>query len=108
MDSAKMGDFAEKNRNSGLLYDLNSTSVFFGDEYDLNESIVEFQGVSSSTAVCKLGESSKDAMTESAGNQKSIVAVESDTSEKIIVHSVGHRTSVYRGVTRYLLYYYCY
>ncbi|KEH20115.1 AP2-like ethylene-responsive transcription factor [Medicago truncatula] len=95
MDSAKMGDFVEKNRNSGLLYDLNSTSVFFGDKHDLNKSVVEFQGVSGSATVTKLGESSKVA------NQKSIVAMDSDASKKITVHSAGHRTSAYRGVTRH-------
>jgi len=100
MDSAKMGEFVEKNRNSGLLYDLNSTLVFFGDEQELNKSIVEFQAVPSSTTVSKLGESSNDA------NQKSIVAVDSDASKKIIVHGTGHRTSAYRGVTRYSLCYY--
>lgn len=101
VDSAKMGDFAEKNQNSGLLYDLNSTSVFFGDEQDLNKSIVEFQAVSSSNVVSKLGESSKDAMMESTGNEKSVVAVDFDASKKITVHSAGHRTSAYRGVTRH-------
>jgi hypothetical protein len=103
-----MGDFAEKNQNSGLLYDLNSTSVFFGDEQDLNKSVVEFQAVSSSTAVSMLGESSKDAMMESTGNEKSVVAVDFDASKKITVHNAGHRTSAYRGVTRYSLCYCCY
>ncbi|XP_014492748.1 AP2-like ethylene-responsive transcription factor AIL6 [Vigna radiata var. radiata] len=103
------------------IYDHGSASVYFGDQQDLN-AIPGFQAFSGTNSSSELddsvsdkttrvapadlgahsGESSKGALSlcDAAAHDKAIIAVEFATPKKVS-HTIGQRTSIYRGVTRH-------
>ncbi|KOM31918.1 hypothetical protein LR48_Vigan01g147400 [Vigna angularis] len=103
------------------IYDHGSASVYFGDQQDLN-AIPGFQAFSGTNSSSELddsasdkttlvapaelgahsGESSKGALSlcDGVAHDKAITAVELATPKKVS-HTIGQRTSIYRGVTRH-------
>lgn len=104
------------------VYDHGSASVYFGDHQDLNAipGFIAFPAITKSgselddsasdkatrVAPAELGghsrESSKGALSlgDAASHDKAIIPVEFATQKKVSP-TIGQRTSIYRGVTRY-------